>query len=96
MEKSLKRINKELYYYVDGEKIIGRNSNLSGDCSNLYGDCSNLSGNCSGFYGDCSNLSGNCSGLSGDCSGLSGDFDDCKIPEEYRIAGINLSDLINV
>jgi len=89
MEKALKRINKELYHYVDGEKIIGRNSNLSGNCSGLYGDCSNLSG-------DCSNLSGNCSNLSGNCSGLYGDFDDCKIPEEYRIAGINLSDLINV
>jgi hypothetical protein len=51
--KILKRIKKEeLYHFVDGIKVIGKNKKMHGDCSGLSGDCTDLNGNCSGLSGD--------------------------------------------
>ena len=79
----LKKIKKELCYFIDGKKVEGNCSDLTGDCSGLSGNCSGLSGNCSGItgnctniYGNCTNLEGDCSNLEGDCSGLSGNCSD--------------------
>ena len=42
----LSKINPELYYCENHNKIEGKSPRLSGDCSGLYGNCSGLSGNC--------------------------------------------------
>ena len=44
MQKKLHKEKKELYHYVDGQKVFGENSKMSGDCSYLSGNCSRLSG----------------------------------------------------
>ena len=61
--KPLKRIKrmKELYYYDDGNIIIGKNNKMTGDCTELSGDCTELSGDCTRLSGDCSELSGDLS-----------------------------------
>ena len=87
MKKVLLFINSELYYFKDGERVIG-------NCSGLRGDCSYLSGDCSGLVGDCSDLSGDCTYLRGDCTDLSGDLDEAKITDTERKKGINIKDLI--
>ena len=98
----------ELYYHINGKKVLGKNelmrggcTSLSGDCSGLWGDCTglrgdctDLRGNCTGLWGDCTGLSGDCSGLKGDCTGLRGDLDLCKITDLDRQSKINLDDLI--
>jgi hypothetical protein len=82
MKKPLERIVKQkLYHYANGEKIIGPNTRLQGDCSGLSGDCTGLSGNCSDLSGNCTDLSGNCTGLSGNCTGLSGDLNEIPLAE---------------
>lgn len=57
-----------LYHYINGRKIEGLHSELTGDYENLKGDCSFLTG-------DCSNIQGDCTGLKGDCTWLWGDLD---------------------
>ena len=109
MIKGLKKESStELYYYINGKKVLGKNelmrgdcTGLSGDCSGLWGDCTDLrgdctglSGNCSGLSGDCTNLWGDCTGLWGKCTGLWGDLDLCKITDLDRQSKINLDDLI--
>ena len=94
MKKALVHNINFLYHYVDGERIEGKNRQMSGNCSHLIGNCSNLRGNCSCLGGNCSNLSGDCSGLSGDCSNLSGDLDACDISEEERKNGIDIGSLV--
>jgi len=37
MPKKLIQQERELYYYVDGQEVIGPSSGLSGDCSGLRG-----------------------------------------------------------
>ena len=56
--KPLKRINrmKELYYYDDGNKIIGKNNKMTGNCTGLSGNCSGLWGYCTELYGDLSEI----------------------------------------
>ena len=78
MKKLIKKT--ELYYFCNGEKIYGKNKNMTGDCS--------------GLSGECTGLRGECTGLRGGCSGLSGNFDDCEIPAEERENGVNIEDLI--
>ena len=46
MKKALVRNINFLYHYVDGERIEGKNRQMSGNCSNLRGNCSNLRGDC--------------------------------------------------
>jgi hypothetical protein len=70
--KALKKVTQKLYHYVDGEKILGKKSNMTGDCSNLSGDFTYL-------RGDCTSLSGNCSYLRGDCTGLKGNLSDITV-----------------
>jgi|GEM_PF-2599469 len=89
MKRKLKKTHKDLYYYSDEEKIIGKNPKMNGDCSGLRGDCTYLSGNCTG-------LRGVCTYLSGDCTGIRGDLDDCEITDEEREKGININDLIDI
>ena len=74
MTKPLKKIEpSKLYYFLNGKKVMGANSTMSGDCSGLRGDCTMLWGDCSGLKGDCTGLRGDCSGLKGNCTGLRGD-----------------------
>ena len=70
----------ELCHYINGEKFLGKNELMHGNCADLCGDCSSLSGDCSG--------------LKGDCTGLWGDLDLCKITDLDRQSKINLDDLI--
>jgi hypothetical protein len=81
MKKVLrKNAKKELYYFVDGERIIGIPPGLRGDISDLRGDISGLRGNISG--------------LRGDISGLTGDLDEAEITDEERRAGVDIASLI--
>jgi len=84
MEKMLKKISMELYFFEKNKKITIRQvsdlpvglkgdvSGLTGNVSGLRGDVSGLTGNVSGLRGDVSGLTGNVSGLTGDVSGLTG------------------------
>ena len=101
MKKALTKNTEKLFYFFSGEKIIGPNPDLSGDCTNLRGnctglrgDCSYLSGDCTNLRGDCTDLSGDCSYLRGDCTDLSGDLDKCEITSEERQKGVNVEDLV--
>jgi len=38
--KPLKRIKKELYHFINGQKIIGAHDKIKGDVSNISGDVS--------------------------------------------------------
>ena len=93
--KGIKRIIQERYHYVEGAKVAGAHSNLSGNCSCLRGECSGLSGDCSGLIGNCTGLIGNCTGLRGECSGLSGNLNECKITEEDRKNNIDIATLVD-
>ena len=44
--------------------------------------------------GDVSGIRGDVSGISGNVSWIRGDVDDCKISNEERMRGIDISDLI--
>ena len=97
-----KEINNEIHHQSYGEKIIGKNrlmtgdcSKLKGDCTDIQGDCTKLEGDCSGIYGDCSSLEGNCTGLEGNCTGVSIDFDSYEIIEEDREKGVEISAVIS-
>ena len=109
MIKGLKKESAtELYYYINGKKVLGKNELMLGYCSGLWGDCTGLLGNCSGLWGDCTGLRGNCTDLCGDCTGLRGNctwvhgsctglwgnLDLCKITDLDRQSKINLDDLI--
>ena len=94
MKKELIRDTKELYYILNGVKIIGRNPLMLGDCSGLTGNCTDLRGDCSGLQGYCSGLQGNVTGVIGICSGLRGNFDLCEINSDDRIKGIQIIELI--
>lgn len=87
MKKLLTKIDNNLYHYKDGKKVIGKNDDLNGDCTDLQG-------NCSGLHGDCTDLYGDCSGLIGNCTGLRGDLDDCEITADERKGSVLISDLI--
>ena len=53
MIKSLKKESAtELYYYINGEKVLGKNELMRGNCTRLRG-------NCTGLWGDCTGLRGN-------------------------------------
>ena len=80
MKKALTK-TQSLYHVINGSRVDGPHSDLSGNCSDL-------SGNCSGLRGDCS-------GLGGDCSGLGGDLDECEITEEERATGIDVEELVS-
>ena len=77
----------ELCHYINGEKFLGKNKLMHGNCADLCGDCSSLQGNCTELWG-------NCTGLWGKCTGLWGDLDLCKITDLDRQSKINLDDLI--
>ena len=88
MIKGLKKESAtELYYYINGEKVLGKNELMHGYCSGLRGNCTGLMGNCSGLSGDCTDLWG-------DCTGLSGNLDLCEITDSDRQSKINIKDLI--
>ena len=84
----------ELYHYKNGEKFLGKNKLMHGNCADLCGDCSSLQGNCTELWGNCTGLWGDCSGLSGDCTGLRGNLDFCEITDSDRQSKINIKDLI--
>ena len=52
MKKSLQKVSSELYHYKNGERVEGKNNEMTGDCSGLRGDCSGLTGDCSDLSGD--------------------------------------------
>ena len=55
MKKGLYRKELKLYYIDHNDnKILGKNPDMTGNCSGLSGNCSGLSGNCSGLKGDLS------------------------------------------
>ena len=87
MKRALRKEAVSVWYFVDGKRIDGKPTNISGNLSNIRGDLSGVSGNLS-------NIWGNLSGVSGDLSGVSGNLSDCDISEEERKAGINVADLI--
>ena len=87
MKKMLKEKKKKLYYLSITKEYLGKNPILEGDSSELYGNCSKLKGNCSG-------LSGNCSGIKGDCSEFEGNLNACKLTEEDRVEGIDITNLV--
>ena len=102
MIKSLKKESVwDLYYYINGKKVLGKNelmlgncTDLRGNCTGLWGDCSGLWGNCTGLRGNCTGLSGDCSGLKVDCTGLRGNLDLCEITDLDRQSKIKIKDLI--
>ena len=109
MIKGLKKESAtELYYYENGEKVLGKNelmhgyctrlrgncTGLLGNCSGLWGDCTGLSGNCTDLCGDCTDLSGNCTWVHGSCTGFSGNLDLCEITDSDRQSKIKIKDLI--
>ena len=88
MIKGLKKESYwDLYYHINGKKVLGKNELMLGYWAGLWGDCSGLSGDLSG-------LCGNCTELWGKCTGLWGDLDLCKITDLDRQSKINLDDLI--
>ena len=52
MIKALTKTEKKCWHFVDGKRIDGVPSCLSGDVSGLRGDVSDLSGDVSGLSGD--------------------------------------------
>jgi len=80
MERKLKKVKNEIYYYEDGKKIAGVHEKIRGNVSYIRGNVS------------C--ISGDISGICGDVSCICGDIDDCNITEEERKNGICVSDLI--
>jgi hypothetical protein len=87
MKKTLTRKEEVLFWFSNGKKQPGKNSEMTGECSRLRGDCS-------GLRGDCSGLLGNCSGLLGDCSGLEGDLDAAELTNDERARGIGIELLV--
>ena len=51
MKKLLTKIENKLYHYIYGEKISGKNADMSGNCTGLSGDCTGLIGNCTDLRG---------------------------------------------
>ena len=95
MIKGLKKESAtELYYYINGKKVLGKNELMLGYWAGLWGDCTGLRGDCTGLSGCCSGLKGDCTGLSGNCTGLWGDLDLCEITDLDRQSKINIKDLI--
>ena len=95
MIKGLKKESAtELYYYINGKKVLGKNELMLGDCTGLSGCCTGLSGDCTGLSGNCSGLWGDFTGLWGDCTGLRGNLDFCEITYLDRQSKINIKDLI--
>ena len=99
MEKMLKKISMELYFFEKNKKITIRQVSdlpvgLKGDVSGLTGNVSGLRGDVSGLTGNVSGLTGNVSGLTGDVSDLRGDVDACKITTEERNLGLEIKTLI--
>ena len=80
MEKALRRIENNYWYFVEGKKNYGKP------------DC--VSGYLSGIRGYLSGISGDLSGISGDLSGITGNIDHCEITDEERILGVKIEDLI--
>ena len=95
MKKALKKIEYRVCHIKDGVRIEGVHSDLRGNVSGLIGDVSNLSGYVSGLRGDVSGLSGYVSGLIGYVSGLRGDIDSCKLTDEDRARGVDVSELLD-
>ena len=98
MKKSLKKINKELYYYKDGGKIIVTQDTLpdfiSGNVSGISGNVSGITGDVSGITGYVSGIWGNVTNITGDVTNITGNLDDCEITEEERKKGVNINELI--
>lgn len=44
MKRMLETKKEELYHFVDGENVVGKNEKMSGDCTGLRGNCTGLSG----------------------------------------------------
>ena len=88
MKKALRTIEyTTLYHELDGQKVLGKNPNMSGNCFGLVGDCTGLAGDCSGLFGDCT-------GVYGNCVGVWGNFYECNLTKEDREKGINIRELI--
>ena len=56
----LKRIKRELYHYVDGERVLGTHSKITGDVSEICGNVTDIIGDVSEIWGNVSNVCGNC------------------------------------
>lgn len=69
----IKRADKALFWYKNGEKFYGPNPSLYGDCSDLWGNCSDLYGDSTGAYGNCSRIWGDLTNFSGECTDKIGD-----------------------
>jgi len=87
--KPLKREATHLYHYRGGERVMGKNPNMSGRHHGLFGDCTYIRGDVTGLYGDCTGLWGDCTGLHGYCSNLAGDLN--LITHEQREENSDIS-----
>ena len=52
MKKALKKSNKTIYHYLDGERIEGAHKQISGNVSDIRGSVSDIRGNVSGIRGN--------------------------------------------
>ena len=88
MIKSLKKESVwDLYYYINGKKVLGKNKLMHGNCADLWGNL-DLWGNCTEFSRRMHRDVG------ANVQGLSGNLDLCKIRDLDRQSKINLDDLI--
>ena len=88
MKRMLESIPCEgVYHYVDGKRVAGLPSWLSGNVTGL-------SGNVTGLRGNVTELSGNVTGLRGDVTELSGNVDECEITGKERKKGIDIKSLV--
>ena len=94
MLRVLSRVKAEVYYYTNGNKIVGTHTDIYGNVSGIYGNVSGIYGDVSGIYGDVSGIRGNVSGIYGNVSGIYGNVDEAKISDEEREEGIDIADLI--
>lgn len=52
MNKTLSMKKPGLYHYVEGNRVEGQNSRMTGDCYGLVGDCTGIYGECTNVIGD--------------------------------------------
>lgn len=88
-----KRIH-QLHHVVNGERVAGPHTNMTGVTSNLYGDVTNIRGDVGGLWGDASNVSGDVTSIWGCVTELSGNFDECGITAGERSSPIPIRLLV--
>lgn len=80
MQKKLTKIDAKIWHTKDGVRVDGVHDNIRGDVS--------------GISGDVSGILGDVSGIRGNVSGIRGDINSCKITDEERKRGVDITELI--